>query len=424
MLLSASILAAGCGKSEDSAGGTKTADTKGAVKNEAPVTIKAVLDGTNIDDDFIEQIQAQVKKQYPHITLEYIKPGKGTTLRELVAANDTPDIILTYNGNVASYADLDLLYDINPLIKQQGFNLTAFEPYILDDARIASTKDELFGIPINLNYHTFYYNKDIFDKFGVAYPKDGMTWEQFIELGKKVTRNESGTQYRGIDPGSIIWASQPLGIAAIDYKTDKATVRTDPWKRVFELMNSLYAIPGNANTGDPKKAFLTDKTLAMYGNLSIINDLEAAAKNGLNWDIVQYPSYTEKPNTYGNASVNMMVITKTSKHKEQALQVISAATSEEVQLASAKQGRVTPMKDAKFKEAFGTGREGMKGKNVAGIFKSRPVKYPIASKYRSKAEGIMQTKFAAYSKGEMDVNTALAQAEEEINKMVEAEKVK
>lgn len=423
-MLIASVLLAGCGKGEHEAG-SNTGEDKGVPTiSDAPVKIRAALDNAGVDDEFIEIVQEVLKKKHPNITLDYIKPGKGTTLKEQIAAGETPDIIISYNGNVASYNELDLLYDMTPLIKRYDYNLNRFEPYILEDAKIASTKDEIFALPIIVSYHALYYNKDIFDKFGAPYPADGMSWQQVIDLAKKVTRTDGGTQYRGLDPGSIIWASQPLGIPAIDYKTDKATINTETWKKVFELMKSIYAIPGNENKSDPRKGFLTDKTVAMYGNLNIISDLEIAAKDGLNWDVVQYPSYPEKPNTYGNASVNVMLITKTSKYKEQALQVIETATSDEVQLASAKQGRVTPLKDPQFRLAFGTGRDALKGKNVQGIFKSRPVKYPIASKYRSKAEAIVGTKFNQYVAGSVDVNTALAQAEEEINKMVEAERGK
>lgn len=426
IFLIASMVFSGCNKTENAAEtATGTGDNKHVPAiSDAPVTIRATLDGTSLDDDFIEQLQENVKKKHPNITLEYIKPGKGTSLNEQITAGQTPDIIITYNGNVASYQEMDLLYDMTPLLKQHNFDLGRFEPYILEDAKIASTKDELFGIPITLSFHALYYNKDVFDKFGIPYPTDGMGWDQTIELAKKITRMDGGTQYRGLDPGSIIWASQPLGIAAIDYKTNKATVNTDPWKRVFELMRSILTIPDNERRGDPKKAFLTDKTMAMYANLNIFNELEAAAKNGLNWDVVQYPSYPEKPNTYGNASVQVMLISKTSKYKDQAMQVISAATSDELQLESAKRGRVSPLKDPQFKSAFGTGRDGLKGKNVQGIFKSRPVKYPVASKYRRKAEAIVDTKFAQYVEGKLDVNTALAQTEEEINKMVETEKDK
>jgi hypothetical protein len=57
---------------------------------------------------------------------------------------------------------------------------------------------------------------------------------------------------------------------------------------------------------------------------------------------------------------------------------------------------------------------------VQSIFKSKPVKYPIASQHRGRAEGIVRTKFMEYANGAIDVNTALSQADEEINKAVAA----
>ncbi|WP_158606691.1 ABC transporter substrate-binding protein [Paenibacillus ginsengarvi] len=416
LALLTSVVASGCGKTS---GGVKEADGSSGVSEE-PVSL-VLLNDSGIEQEFIEQVAAEVKRKHPSIDLKIYRSEKGSTLDELILAGETPDLIVSYNGKIASYRDKDLLYDMTSLISSRKVDLGRFDSGYIEDVKIASTQNELFGLPISLAYHALYYNKSLFDKFGVAYPKDGMTWEQTLEVAKKMTRNEGGTQYRGFDIGNMVWASQPLGIAAIDYKTDKATMRTDEWKRVFELMKAFYTIPGNMTTGKAKDNFLKDKTVAMYADLSIASELEIAAQDGLDWDVVQYPSYTEKPNTYGNASVNVIMITKASKHKERAMQVVEAAVSDEVQLESSKSGRVTPLLKADIKQAFGINKPVFKGKSVQSIFKSKPVKYPIASQYRSKAEGIVRVKFDEYVKGAVDVNTALAQADEEINKAVAAE---
>jgi len=102
------------------------------------------------------------------------------------------------------------------------------------------------------------------------------------------------------------------------------------------------------------------------------------------------------------------------------MQVVETAVSNELQLESSKSGRVSPLQSTEIKQSFGQSKEVFRGKNVQGIFKSKPVKYPIASQYRSLAEGIVRTKFNEYVQGAVDVNTALAQAEEEINKAVSA----
>lgn len=413
-MLLVAALASGCGKT----GGSGKGEGGAAVSDE-PVSL-VLLNDSGIENEFIEQLAAEVKKTYPSIELKLYKSEKGSTLDELILAGETPDLIVSYNGKIASYRDKDLLYDMTPLISAHHVDLGRFDPSYIEDVKIASANNEIFGLPISLAYHALYYNKSLFDKFGVAYPQDGMTWEQTVELAKKLTRNDAGTQYRGFDIGNMVWASQPLGIAAIDYKTDKATMQTDAWKRVFELMKAFYSIPGNMTTGKAKENFLKDKTVAMYADLSIASELELAAKDGLDWDVVQYPSYPEKPNTYGNASVNVIMITKTSKHKDRAMQVVEAAVSDAVQMESSKSGRVTPLQNADIKKAFGVNKEVFRGKNVQGIFKSKPVKYPIASQYRGTAENIVRNKFNEYAKGEVDVNTALARADEEINKAVAA----
>ena len=423
-LLSACIMTgmivSGCGRAD-------TADESGnpgKVSTE-PVTITAAIDGIIVEEDYERLITEQLKKKRPNITFQLIRPGKGTNLDDLIAAGQVPDLVFTYNGHLTAYQDKDLLYDLNPLIKSEGVDLGRFENGLLDDIRIASTNGELFGLPFGMNYHALYYNKDLFDKFGVAYPRDGMNWDQTLELARKLTRTDGGIQYRGLDPGNgIIWISQPLSLTAVDFKTEKATMNNEGWKKVFELVKSIYSIPGNQPGGSARDLFMKDKRLAMLPDLNILTNLDAAAKEGLNWDVAQYPSYPEKPNTYGNASVNVIMVTKTSPHKEQAFQVIEAATSDELQMEASKLGKVTSLKSPAVKEAFGQSMDGLKDKHMTSIFKSRPVRYPLSSRYRSKAEGIATQKFNAYLKGDLDVNTALSQADEEINQMIEADKVK
>ena len=44
-----------------------------------------------------------------------------------------------------------------------------------------------FGMPMRTDFWIVYYNKDPFDKAGVAYPTNDMTWAQFDEMARKVT---------------------------------------------------------------------------------------------------------------------------------------------------------------------------------------------------------------------------------------------
>jgi len=400
-----------------------TADNNPAAeKPPEPVTLQLASQGVVILDEEFQQVTNEfLRKKYPHITINYNPDAKGTTLDDLIASGNTPDIVVTYNGMLPSYRTKDLVFDMTPLL--QNIDLNKFEPNYIQDVRNAAEKGELYGLPINVNYHAMYYNKTIFDKFGAPYPTDGMDWTAVLELAKKVTRMDGGTQYRGLDPGNgIVWISQPLSVAAIDPFTDKATMNNDQWKRVFELVKSIYDIPGNGRISEsPKNQFMKSQTLAILLDLNILNQLAEAEKEGLVWDIAQYPSYPEKPNTYGNASVYTMIATKPSKYHKEVAQVIELFTSEEVQLELSRRGLLSPLKSEKVKQELGANKPNLKDKSLPSIFKSKPVPYPVASRFRTKAESIASAKFWEYANGQIDVNTALAQADEEINQMVAAE---
>ncbi|MDF2719641.1 MAG: transporter substrate-binding protein, partial [Paenibacillus sp.] len=188
------LTAAGCGKeSADPSGDGKTP----APAKAEPVTLQIASQGasTTIDSVFQTLVQEHVTKKYPHITLNFMAETGATTLDNLMATGTIPDIVISFNGNLASYNAKGLTFDMSPLFKTHNVDLSRFEPNYIEDVKNASSKGELYGLPFNVNYHALYYNRDIFDKFGVEYPKDGMTWEELIALARRVTRAEGAVQY-------------------------------------------------------------------------------------------------------------------------------------------------------------------------------------------------------------------------------------
>lgn len=59
----------------------------------------------------------------------------------------------------------------------------------MDEVRRTSN-DELYMLPGQNNIQVLFYNKDLFDRFGVAYPRDGMTWGEMLDLSSRITRKE------------------------------------------------------------------------------------------------------------------------------------------------------------------------------------------------------------------------------------------
>src|SRR5690606_21529535 len=119
--------------------------------------------------------------------------------------------------------------------KKHNLDLNRFEPEAIEALMAATQTNDLAGIPYTRHFYALYYNKDIFDKFGVDYPPDGMTWDQAYDLARKLTRMEDGIQYRGLNLVPVERPASQLSLPYVDMNTKKTVINSDSWKRVMEF---------------------------------------------------------------------------------------------------------------------------------------------------------------------------------------------
>src|SRR5690606_6581636 len=121
---------------------------------------------------------------------EYIQAEKDKTgLPEMVATGNKFDIFFASIGNYESALfEHKLERDMTPLIESTKMDLSRIEPSVIEAMKKISG-GKMYGIPVFNNNLVLYYNKAICDKFGVGYPKDGMTWDEALTLAKKLDRN-------------------------------------------------------------------------------------------------------------------------------------------------------------------------------------------------------------------------------------------
>lgn len=406
---------AGCGSSSN--GGNS--DT--AAVDQSPVTVTVgFLPGWLTEDERKQYIIDPVQKKYPWITVAMKPYEKGSSLAELVAAGDIPDIIVDTNiYGFSGWADLGLVYSLNDLIKSNQMDLGRFEPEALDAIRAATQRDDLVAIPYTRHFSALYYNKDVFDKFATPYPQDGMTWQEVYELGKKLTRQDNGVQYRGLEVNVIERMASQLSLPYVDPKTKQALVNTDSWRKVIDFAANVYKIPGNGQIATYGKAAeqMLGGTLAMYASLNDIMGYKLFTNPDV-WDIATYPSWPEARGLGTRVDSNAVGISSTSKNKDAAFKVIMAITSDEVQMDMSRHGKYPVMKDPKFASSFGADMDFMKNKHIEAIYKTKPAKTFVPTKYDSIAMSAMNAAVSKIVKNGVDLNTALREAEESINKQI------
>src|SRR6185312_5331395 len=123
-----------------------------------------------------------------HITLQNAPwSGYFTKLDAELAAGGGPDVF--FITNVPSYAARNTLEDLGPWIAKTKFPI---DKYVPDSLRIHSLNGKLYSIPRDSATNVLYYNKDDFDKAGVAYPDSSWKWADLQAAAKKLTVTDGG----------------------------------------------------------------------------------------------------------------------------------------------------------------------------------------------------------------------------------------
>lgn len=380
--------------------------------------------------DFDKYYVAPLKEKFPHITVKGITPVQGSLITELVASGNIPDVLIGTKGSITNQMNgLKLAEDIGPLIKSNNYDIGKLEPVTLDIMQKTSN-GKIIGLPLNLSVFALHYNKDLFDKFGVAYPKDGMTWDDVYSLAKQLTREEQGVKYRGFSDrwGDTFFASNPFELPYLDPKEEKSTFLDERWKTVIQNWLRFYTLQGlkfdakTINKDEDIKVFATG-TSAMTVISSGVQDWK------FNWDIVSAPTYKEKPGMAMQANARYNFILKGSKKQQAAFEVAAYMTSAEYQSKIAKEGLFPVLKDESVKKQYMENNPLYKGKNLKAYYQNQ-----FAPEPQGRAEGLVNTMNAQdkYLLPEVvkvvlenkDLNTALRDAHEGVAKGLAEAKLK
>lgn len=415
------VVSAGCGGSiqqgqpSSPSGGTSTPEAPAKAE---PVTVKFAANKAVMSAEEVQMyIIDPVKAKHPHISIQMIDTAeKGRTLTDLVAAKEIPDIYANFPLNLNELVDLKLAMNMQELIQTYKFDLNRLQPEFIESIKIGTSLDTLAGLPMFNQSFALFYNKDLFDKMAVPYPKDGMTWEQARDLAVKMTRSESGVQYYGLWPDGVYRGAYQLSLPWADFKTNKPVFQSEGWKDLFTMWYDLYKIPGYAPKGtNYSKEFNEGRLAMMSGSTTTLKNMLAVPN--LNWDVVTYPQNQKAPGVGQRVDAFVLTVPSQSKQKEAAFQVISTILSNEVQTLMSRNGRLSVLKDADIQAAFAKNISELQSKNA--IVFTKP-KLAILQTFKNlPAATIVNQAFDAMLYEGKDVNTVLREADEKMNQEIQ-----
>lgn len=410
---------------------SNSGDPKNQKNEVADRKVELVFFSSSADSEqsFDERFGNAIRKKFPNYTIKYIVKQKGSEIKDLMVAGTQIDIVWDSIGLMfGSLIKPGLQFDMSELVKKNNVDLTRFEPTVID-AIHQILKGGIYGLPVMNNNMILWYNKDIFDRFGVPYPKDGMTWDEALALSNKMTRKENGTQYYGLISSPIHYLRMnQLSLPFLD-SAGKSTVSNPKWKGIFDTVFKGPSDPADfreqyqkkGNFGSRTDSFLKDKETAMQLWVSSMHSVWPDEMAAMNWDVTTMPVFNEARDIGSQAYPTYFFITSISKHQDEAMEVIKYLISDEHQLALSKQGVVPVVNNENVKKAFNQETK-FKDKNFYNaLFKLKFAPIPEKTAYDDTVINAMNSEITNIIKGSIDVNTALRNAEEKANANLEAE---
>ncbi|GAA3403591.1 ABC transporter substrate-binding protein [Paenibacillus hodogayensis] len=366
-----------------------------------------------------------IRKAFPAYTIKYIQKGNGTSMDDLIAAGTRIDIYLDSIGNYESrLIGHKLEFDMTDSIKQYGIDLSLLEPTVVEAVKQASG-GKMYGLPVVSSNLALFYNQDIFDAFSVPYPKADMTWDEVLELAKKMTRMDGGKQYYGFAANNAMVNLSSLSIQHADLNTSLPTIQTDErWRRLFDTvfvrpaqmagyregMRALKDLPG-------LNQFAKEQNLAMLVYLNTLPTSVPTELKTMKWDILPLPVFPDMPGVGSQLASTYFGLTSQTKNKDAAMKVLKYMVSETYQNHIAGKGLIPVLNTDAVRQRLGRDT-GFGDKNYAAFLQNKPAPIAPKTEYDAKLVSVYRKQIFPLAVGDIDMNTAFRAAEEEAVKVI------
>lgn len=189
--------------------------------------------------------------------------GYGDRLTTSFSSGDGYDVFLSGEGDFYKWVDMGLTMPMDEIIANDTEYVQELPDVLMNMGRINGEQHYMVGgqNPINL-----YYNKDMFDAAGVAYPTDDWTWDDLFAAAEQLTvKNDDGSyeQY-GFNaqnwPYAVLTYLESLGLNFMNEDgTECDGYMNDP--KVAEALDKYFAM-----CEEPDKVSPAAADLDTFGN--------------------------------------------------------------------------------------------------------------------------------------------------------------
>ncbi|WP_028843950.1 ABC transporter substrate-binding protein [Pseudothermotoga elfii] len=208
-----------------------------------------------------EQMNPQVK-----INVQSITQGYDDKIITSLAGGTPPDLFMWWD--YPRLASLDVLTPLENLV-----DLSNIDPMLV---KWVSYNGHVWGIPKDWTTRVIWFNKEVFDKYGVPYPDNNWTWKEFREVAKKLTHPEEKVWGFLVTPYVYEWEGYVRmnggSYLSPDTSTMNGYLNSKETIEAIEFLTNLYLIDGVSPS--PSLISASGGSYAMFesGKVAMIDD--------------------------------------------------------------------------------------------------------------------------------------------------------
>lgn len=386
-------------------------------------------------DESTTQYWGDIKKAYedshPGVTIEMVDLGSSDYMTVLATelSGEGSDFDVVTIKDVPGYATL----------VQKG-SIIALDDYISKDkvdlSKYAGATDQvlvdgkLYELPFRNDFWVLYYNKDLFDAKGVAYPTNDMTWEEYDLLARQMTDTTFGSQVYGAHYHT--WRSCVQLLSVLDGKHTILDGNYDFMKEYYNMVLAQEADGVVRKYSDLKTEGLHYSAAFSGGDVAMLNQgswfiatLITNIKSGEydsslcgNWGIVKYPHAEGVAAGSTLGTITGLSVTKASGNPDAAWEFVKWVSGEEGAAVMASSGNFPAIMTDEVKKAI-TSLEGFPqddASKAALDVSNLYLEVPYAPNV-SEINSILDSYHGSIMTGEMSVDEGIAAMNEEVQKI-------
>lgn len=399
---------------EDTAQDTGSSDASNAAPAEASgekvkLQFYSWGDETAYLDPAVEAYNAQ--SEVAEVEVTYFPPTEYAEKILATFASGTEFDVLCVNGlsPYGEYKSKNTIQDISSYVEASGLDTSVY-----GEVFKTSNEDGLYGLPYRGAVWLMFANEALFEKAGVPFSQEQLTWDEYRDLAKQLTKDGTYGGLVGMDNFVLL---QQLGGSVMDEDTSKIRQSLELWKALeddgghvpFAEKLELSQNAGSLFTSAPAEYVATFQN-GTWGVASYNSKYETG-EMPFQYRVMPMPVPEGAADYTAPSSINYLSIAKSCKHPAEAYDFIEWMCTEPGATIIAEHATLPAYSNADIEKIYLDAAKQPDDTLAKIVFSKNNVPDVIYDPNYSAVETILKEEQELYMIGEQDIDTTMSNFE-------------